>query len=567
MPKRNADRIIKVDCKAAEDLYARYGEAKANGTVAAWRAAIIDAYRTCKDLPLEECDNEEVGDLIDINADVNSELANLISRMDLNKRKKMVGGNPGEHLVKLLRWLGKQSASVGAASTATAYVMSDCAVWFLEKIFDGLKAVTKATAIGGSYALYALLDLAKAAAGNKETVTVQLLVSICDSMYNGGVTLASVATSAAAGLGSQPYVNVLQTYVRELLTTGKDGLKAMVPGEMSVDEFGNFIGRVTIGQVANAVGIVVSAIKWRGVAGYAISFTADVIYDLINASVGALAVAANSYLATGAFLAVSVVLNLKPRSKAWLNEHLQKFDEALAAYITTIVDVPSVENHRALMAAIAPLHDVPIARALMLQTLDNMLLKANLTDFEQGQEAEYIALLQGKITQLTTLRNRIAASKDANKVARSAVDAGFLAAAAKTSATPPQTADAPPTADDPPTAELTAEQPPETTDMIANVARDLFGNKLVGTNTYSSTAAGSSMVQDTFIPIDSKRIIANYEDPDYPPPNGKAPGYPPPNGKGGKRSTQKRRPKATLRKATLRKRASRNRKPYRTKRR
>lgn len=534
-------------------------------------------YRAAK---LTQVETGELNSVFDLENDCNpediSELAQILGEVRLSGDGKgmggggkMVGGNPGQHLVKLLRWFGKLTTSAGASATYAAYGMSDCAVWFLQKIFDGLKRAAMFTGDATSSTLRALLDLAQAAAGDKDTVTVQLLVSICDSMYNGGVTVASAASSAASAaasaatkVGSLPYVNIFNDHVRNLLTTRKAELKAMMPTWMTdgitEDEFGHFVAGITIGQVANVVGIVVSAIKWHEVAVYGISLTAHVIYGLIDASVGALAVAANSYLATGAFLAVSVVLNLNPLSKAWLNEHLHKFDEALAAYITTKVDVPSDKNREDLMAAIAPLRDVPIARALALQTLKNKILQASLLVQEQEGSRIYISTLETMAAELEQLQSRIYATKSANEAAHSAVDAKLLSLKSTKQDTPPPTADAPPS-------ELTVPPTAETIKMIEKVATVLFDNPLVGSNTSRLTAAGSSMDPDTFTPIGYKKIVANYGE-------GKVPG--------GKRSTQKRgkrRPKSTLRKATLRKatrpkstlrnRASRNRKPYHTKRR
>ena len=92
-------------CPAADALYDRYGEAKENGTVAAWRAELIKAYQGCKYGSFEICDPDEVGDLATILGELKVEEVKEENKMKVGGGKMVGGNNPINHLFKLNSWL------------------------------------------------------------------------------------------------------------------------------------------------------------------------------------------------------------------------------------------------------------------------------------------------------------------------------------------------------------------------------------------------------------------------------------------------------------------------------
>jgi hypothetical protein len=136
--KAPSDKDIQIysakQCIKAEQILAQYGAAVREEWVDKWRVDYINARRLCKnaDLPREDCNFEEVAGLIEVFNGMR------MAGKNGGGSGKMVGGGYAElvaQLSALAEWLRGHATNI-----------SNCAKWFLEKIWEAAKVAARAGA-------------------------------------------------------------------------------------------------------------------------------------------------------------------------------------------------------------------------------------------------------------------------------------------------------------------------------------------------------------------------------------------------------------------------------------
>ena len=405
-------------CPAADELYKQYGVAKAMGmdAVATWRADLIKAYQNCTTIILQECDPIEVGDLMDLLADIKLE------QKPTPGGGKMVGGNITAHFIRLQRWL-IQHLGTGLDS------MSRCAKWFIDKILDGLSAIGRATVAGASIAFPVAMDLARTALGHNDTQTFQYLLAFCGMITsvasNAGEKVhdwlqraraaaaaaatatgaaagaAATATGAAVGAVAQPYIDVFTQNMIDLLTTQKDLFLGKIPGVNTPDEFDAWLKTLTMGDFMTATANIIAAGKWASVAIAGGQIAGGLVLTTGYYGILAAAWISDSYILTGTWLTYQVYSGLPVAQKESITEAFKAVDEYLAKGIGSPIT-------KDLMDKIDHLKTEPIAKALVVARLQAEMTKATVKrDAAMGDQA-HLAHVQtltaelGDITAETT---------------------------------------------------------------------------------------------------------------------------------------------------------------------
>jgi len=385
-------------CPAADALYDRYGEAKRNDTVAAWRAELIKAYQDCKSLKFYECDPSEVGDLIDILADMK------IEQKTASGGGKMVGGNITAHFIRLQEWLTPKLARGAAA-------ISDCAKWFINKILDGLTVIGGTTVAGANIAFSASMDLARTALGNNDTQTFQYLLAFCgmitSNTYAAGekvhdwlqraraaVSAAAAATGAAVGAVVQPYIDVFTQHMINLLTTQRDLFLGKIPGVNTSDEFDAWLKTLTMGDFMTATANIIAAGKWAPVAIAGGQIAGGLVLTTGYYGILAAAWISDSYILTGTWLTYQVYTGLPVTQKESITEAFKAVDEYLA---NRIIDSTTTQDF---MDKIYHLKQDPIAKALVVARLKGEMTEAKVKQNEALGERAHVSRVKALTTAL-----------------------------------------------------------------------------------------------------------------------------------------------------------------------
>lgn len=399
-------------CPEADALYDRYGEAIRTGTVAAWRAKLIKAYQDCKSLKFYRCDPSEVGDLIDILADMK------IEQKTASGGGKMVGGNITAHFLKLQRWLTAR-LETGAAA------ISDCARWFIYKILDGLTAIGRTTVAGANIAFFASMDLARTALGNNDTQTFQYLLAFCgmitsntyaagDTVYDwlqsAGATAAAAATATGAAFDDvvKPYTDVFTQNMIELLTTQKELFVGKIPGVNNPDQFDAWLQTLTMGDFMTATANIIAAGKWAHVAIAGGQIALGLVLTTGYYGILAAAWISDSYILTGTWLTYQIYSSLPDARKKGITEAFKAVDEYLANHI----DPNNEQTMNDFMGKIKHLEEEPIAKALVVARLKGEIAEAKVKQDEALGERAHVSRVQALTTALEEITTETATITD-----------------------------------------------------------------------------------------------------------------------------------------------------------
>ena len=397
-------------CPAADALYDRYGEAIRTGKVAEWRAALIKAYQDCKSLNFSTCEPSEVGDLIDILADMK------IEQKTASGGGKMVGGNITAHFIRLQEWLTPKLARGAAA-------ISDCAKWFINKILDGLTAIGEATVAGANIAFFASMDLARTALGNNDTQTFQYLLAFCgmitSNTYAAGDTVygwLQGATGATFGAVVQPYIDVFTQHMIELLTTQQELFVGKIPGVSTTEQFDAWLKTLTMGDFMTAVATMIAAGKWAAVGVGGAKLTFNILLTTGYYGILAAAWSMDGYVLTGAWLTYYGYNSLDDES--WIKQGVvdvkQRVVDALK-YIDNVI-AGKIKVKDMAMEQVEVLNHAPKARALVLARLDNKIVQAKLKRAEAGTVLTHEKAVKEKLEQLGVL------FKETDRIAEAALE-------------------------------------------------------------------------------------------------------------------------------------------------
>jgi len=389
-------------CPAANALYGRYGEekAKGKGAVAAWRDELIKAYQDCKTINFDNCNPSEVGDLIDILADMK------IEQETASGEGKMVGGNPILHFARLQKWLTPKLAWGAAA-------ISDCAKWFINKILDELTVIGGATVALGGMTWSGLIDLTKYAMGADDTQTAQMILAICDGIgqvaNTTGDTLSAIGTAAYR---SSAYSTVFTDHIHNLLTTQKNLFLGKIPGVNTSAEFDAWLRTLTRRDVMSAVATMIAAGKWGAVVFGTAKLTFGILLTTGYYGILAAAWSMDGYVLTGAWLTYYGYNSLDDESliKQRVVDVKQGVVNALK-YIDNVI-AGKIEVKDMAMEQVAVLKTEPKARALVLARLDNKMVEAEVKLAEATAGLTHEQAVKKKLEKLGVLfeeTDRIAA--------------------------------------------------------------------------------------------------------------------------------------------------------------
>ena len=398
-------------CQAADELYPQYGAAMENGKVAEWRAKLIKAYQDCKYIKFDICDPSEVGDLME-----------LLAEMKIEEKRgygggKMVGGNPTAHFLKLQRWL---TAHLGTGLDS----MSQCAKWFIDKILDGLTAIGGTTVAGANIAFSASMDLARTALGYNDTQTFQYLLAFCGMItsktYDAGekvhawlrragaaAAAAATATGAAAGAAAtatgaavgavvQPYIDVFTLSMINLLTTQKDLFLGKIPGVNTPAQFDAWLTTLTMGDFMTATANIIAAGKWVPVAFTGGQIAGGIVLTTGYYGILAAAWISESYILTGTWLTYQVYSGLPVAQKESITEAFKAVDE----YLAKGIDPNNKQTMMEFMKQIKHLQQDSIAKALVIARLKGEITEAKVKQDGAVVERAHVTHVQALTTAL-----------------------------------------------------------------------------------------------------------------------------------------------------------------------
>jgi len=296
-------------CEDAENILAEYGEAKAAGNVKAWRSAYIAARRKCKDSPTVQCDPREIQELTIMLGELK-----LMDKYPINHSGgKMVGGGYAEFVARLNALVAQLSALVAwLADPRHATNISECAKWFLQKIWDAAirvanttveysKAAAEVTGITDmSDLLHLVAELGVAAIddihntllGDQGTTTF----SFAAITFNFAIEAVKFIMGAISN-AVNPYKDVFEAYINGVMTANITVIKSAVGGSIAApDDFGAWLGRTPVATklywMLVSLKLAQNAIAAAGIAGAGASmamrtsiYIAPIVYHVTNSNI------------------------------------------------------------------------------------------------------------------------------------------------------------------------------------------------------------------------------------------------------------------------------------------
>ena len=341
-----------------------------------------------------------------------AELSELLGEMRFEQgssgRGKMVGGNPTTHFLKLQRWLTAKLARGAAA-------ISDCAIWFINKILDGLTVIGGKTVAGANIAFFASMDLARTALGHNDTQTFQYILAFCgmitsntyaagytvyDWLQSAGAAAAAAAAAAATATGAafsdvvKPYTDVFTQNMINLLTTQKELFVGKIPGVNTPAQFDAWLKTLTMGDFMTATANIIAAGKWAPVAIAGGQIAGGLVLTTGYYGILAAAWISQSYILTGTWLTYQVYTGLPVTEKESITEAFKAVDEYLA---NRIIDSTTTQDF---MDKIYHLKQDPIAKALVVARLKGEMTEAKVKQNEALGERAHVSRVKALTTAL-----------------------------------------------------------------------------------------------------------------------------------------------------------------------
>jgi len=381
---RNKEKVINEKrgiCQAADDLYDRYGEAKANGNdaVTAWRAALIQAYRDCKTSKLDMCDPSEVGDLMDLLADIK-----LDQKRGYGEGKMVGGNNPIEQLFKLNSWL------------VTHQAWSTCAKWFLTQIWEKCCELYGSASEGIAYAIGIIKDVGFTALGHTDTKTFEFTAAAFYYLYSAG----SGALDAAANKAT-PYFNAIEKNVKDILVENKNNLSAKMPGVVTPQQFQEWLDNTTMVNKIYWTLVTLKSYQAGPLIAATLTTTGSIIMSASYYGVLMAYYITSSNYFTFALLTSaagkSVYDKLSSDNQNLIKDLFNKFDK----FISDKALGAEVDDLTSMMSEIKKLPEEAKKFALEQAKLQNKLTKSILTNAETNEEL-------GKILRTKDMEAKIA---------------------------------------------------------------------------------------------------------------------------------------------------------------
>ena len=383
-----------------------------------WRAIRKQAKLTAGELSevtsiVEPCNYDDIAELSKLLGEMRT--YDKSSMMEMGGGGKMVGGNITAHFISLQEWLTPKLARGAVA-------ISDCAIWFINKILDRLTAIGRTTVASANIAFFASMDLARTALGNNDTQTFQYLLAFCgmitSNTYAAGekvhdwlqraraaVSAAAAATGAAVGAVVQPYIDVFTQHMINLLTTQRDLFLGKIPGVNTSDEFDAWLKTLTMGDFMTATANIIAAGKWAPVAIAGGQIAGGLVLTTGYYGILAAAWISQSYILTGTWLTYQVYTGLPVTEKESITEAFKAVDEYLANRIGS-------EINKDFMDKIYHLEEVPIAKALVVARLEGEIAEAKVKQDEARGEQTHVSRVQALTTALKEITTETATITD-----------------------------------------------------------------------------------------------------------------------------------------------------------